>query len=198
MMLYIKNKTMKIGGKYIPCEVVSVKVDENAVIDDVEDEKGKTKKNQPVGYDPFKITVTVNFMKTSSHTVNECIEIAQRLFKTRNQSKPKLMRIVNSYVAARGITKAYFSGFSTTKDSVAEIVPGTLEFTTQRTSKVLVQKKKKSRNTSSNDKSSKSQNKTSIKESNSKTKKNMSKTAAKEKNKLYAREAKKVAKELLK
>lgn len=107
-MLYVQEKVVKLGGVYLGGQVTSVEIQEAGSVYVAQDEKGRFKKSQPVGYENGKVMVDILLEATKSASTLEQLTEMQRLFKPYGQSKPKLLPIVNEDCAARGITKVYF------------------------------------------------------------------------------------------
>ena len=97
-MLYVQEKVVKLGGMYV-----------------AQDEKGRYKKSQPVGYENAKVMIDILLEDTKTATTLEQLTEMQRLFKPYGQDKPKLLPIVNEDCAVRGITKVYFKNLTSKK-----------------------------------------------------------------------------------
>lgn len=80
-----------------------------------QDEKGRYKKSQPVGYENAKVMIDILLEDTKTATTLEQLTEMQRLFKPYGQDKPKLLPIVNEDCAVRGITKVYFKSLTSKK-----------------------------------------------------------------------------------
>ena len=107
-MLYVQEKVVKLGGIYLEGQVTSVEVQEAGSVYVAQDEKGRYKKSQPVGYENAKVMIDILLEDTKTATTLEQLTEMQRLFKPYGQDKPKLLPIVNEDCAVRGITKVYF------------------------------------------------------------------------------------------
>lgn len=118
-MLFIQEKTIKLGGVKLAGQVKSIEISETATIEDIEDDKGQTKANQPTGYEAATISVEIILEDSKSRTQEEQAAAMQNLFKAYKQDKPKLLKIVNEDCAMRGISKVYFKSL-TTKNVIAE------------------------------------------------------------------------------
>ncbi len=114
-MLYIQDKVAKLGGVILGGQVSSVEVQEAATIHTAQDDKGKVKKTQPVGYDNVKVMIDIILEDgPEGSTLDQLINM-QRLFKAEGQEQAILFPIVNEDCAARGITEVYFKSFSSKK-----------------------------------------------------------------------------------
>lgn len=118
-MLYVQEKVVKLGGVYLQGQVTSVEVQEAGSVYVAQDEKGRFKKSQPVGYENAKVMIDILLEDSKNMTTLEQLTGMQQLFKSHGQDKPKLLTIVNEDCAARGITKVYFKSL-TSKKVVAE------------------------------------------------------------------------------
>ncbi|MDE6232840.1 MAG: hypothetical protein K2M60_05775 [Lachnospiraceae bacterium] len=118
-MLLVQDNLIKLGGIKLSGQIKSISISETATIENIEDDKGKTKANQPTGYEAAKISVEFILEDSSTMTQAEQIEAMQRLFKAYGQKKAKLMRIVNEDCSVRGISKVYFQKLST-KNVISE------------------------------------------------------------------------------
>lgn len=112
-MLLVKDKMVKLGNIVIPGQVRSIDITEAAIIEDIEDDKGNVKATQPVGYEAAKVTVELILDEYRDKSAEEQIAELQKLFRPSEQKKAKLIKIVNSDCAARGISKVYFKSLST-------------------------------------------------------------------------------------
>lgn len=158
-MLYVHEKVAKLGGVYLGGQVSHVEVQEASTIYVSQDDKGKVKKTQPVGYDNAKVMIDITLEDTPSQTTIEQLTDMQRLFKTYGQTKAKLFAIVNEDCAARGITQVYFKSL-TSKNVISESKRiAALELWAPKIAGIKVVKKKKTKKKSSKKKSSKSKSK---------------------------------------
>lgn len=118
-MLIVQEKLVKLGGVKLSGQVKSIDITEAATIENIEDDKGKTKASQPTGYEAAKITVEFILEDSRTMTQEEQIGALQQLFHPYGQAKAKLLQITNDDCAARGISKVYFQQL-TTKNVIAE------------------------------------------------------------------------------
>lgn len=58
-MLYVQEKVVKLGGIYLEGQVTSVDVQEAGSVYVAQDEKGRYKKSQPVGYENAKVMIDI-------------------------------------------------------------------------------------------------------------------------------------------
>lgn len=167
-MLYVQEKVVKLGGVYLGGQVTSVEIQEAGSVYVAQDEKGRFKKSQPVGYENGKVMIDILLEATKSASTLEQLTEMQRLFKPYGQSKPKLLPIVNEDCAARGITKVYFKNL-TSKKVISEskrIV--SLELWAPNIAGIKVKKKvSKKKTTKKKSKSKKSKSKSPAKDSRS-------------------------------
>lgn len=112
-MLFIKDKMVKLGNMVIPGQVRMIDITEAAIIEDIEDDKGNVKATQPVGYEAAKVTIELILDEYRDKSVEEQIAELQKIFHPSGQKKAKLIKIVNSDCAARGVSKVYFKSLST-------------------------------------------------------------------------------------
>ncbi len=118
-MLLVQENLIKLGGVVLSGQMKSIDISEAATIENIEDDKGKTKANQPTGYEAAKISIEFILEDSKMLTQTEQISVIQRLFKPYKQKEAKLLKVVNEDCAARGISKVYFEKFST-KNQIAE------------------------------------------------------------------------------
>lgn len=139
-MIFIEQSVLKVGGVVIKGVVKSIEISENAKIDEVENEKKTQKKQQPTGYEGAKITVEMLLEKTKSMSCEEQLERMQKLFKTSDQKKAKVLNIVNKHCAARGVSKVYFKSLSS-KGAISESsMTVSLEFIEYNPSVIVIKK----------------------------------------------------------
>lgn len=140
-MLFVQEHLIKLGGVKLSGQVKSIDISETATIENIEDDKGKTKANQPTGYEAAKITVEFILEDTASMTQEEQMASMQRLFRPYGQKKAKLLQVVNEDCAARGISTVYFERLST-KNVIAESGrTATLELLAPVTGKIIIKKR---------------------------------------------------------
>jgi len=118
-MLLVQEHLIKLGGVKLSGQMKSIDISEVATIENIEDDKGKTKANQPTGYEAATISIEFILEDSKKMTQIEQISAMQRLFKPYKQKKAKLLKVVNEDCAARGISKVYFEKLGT-KNEVAE------------------------------------------------------------------------------
>lgn len=111
-MLFIQDQLIKLGGVMLSGQVKSIDITQAATIEEIQDDKGKTKASQPTGYEAAKISVDF-ILEDSDKSVLEQLADLQRLFKPYGQTAAQLLTVVNEDCAARGITEVYFKGLST-------------------------------------------------------------------------------------
>lgn len=107
-MLLVQEHLIKLGGVKLSGQMKSIDISEVAKIEDIQDDKGKTKANQPTGYEAAKVVIEFVLEDSGSMTEVEQITAMQRLFKPYGQKKAKLLKVYNEDCAARGISKVYF------------------------------------------------------------------------------------------
>ena len=118
-MLVVQEHLIKLGGVKLSGQMKSIDISETATIENIEDDKGKTKANQPTGYEAAKITIEFILEDSPGKTQEEQIKAMQRLFKPPGQKKAKLLKVSNKDCAYRGISKVYFQKLST-KNTIAQ------------------------------------------------------------------------------
>lgn len=174
-MLLVQEHLIKLGGIKLSGQMKSIEISETAKIEDIKDDKGKTKANQPTGYEAAKISIEFVLEATSKKSANKQIKEMQRLFKAPGQEKAKLIKIVNEDCAARGISKVFFEKLAS-KNTIAESKKtATLELIAPTIAGITL-KKKKSNKIKASLKEVKSKNK-----SKNKSKKNTSISPSKKK-----------------
>lgn len=182
-MIFVQDKRVKVGKYYLPGEIQAIRVEEAGKLEDKK--KGKKKlSNQPTGYEAATVEIDMIFEENGTYNLENMLRYVQRMFKTSGQKKQKKYKIVAAGINARGITEAYFNGFSTEMDGAQSWVTGTLSFVAPAISGLSVVKTKKQLAKAS------TSNKT------KKTKKNTSKSPVKSRKSTAA--AKKKAKKLVK
>ncbi len=168
-MLYVHEKVAKLGDVYLGGQVTSVEIQQAGSIYVSQDDKGKVKKSQPVGYENTKINIEILLEDMKGETTLEQLKRMQQLFKGSGQKKPKLLPIVNEDCAARGISKAYFKSLTSKKVIAKSKRVVSLELLATSIAAVKVAKKK-----------SKERSKKKGSDKKSKSKKSKSKSPAKD------------------
>ena len=141
-MLLVQDKVVKLGGVLLYGQVQSIEISAEASIDDIKPKKGKTKKNQPTGYEAAKVRIEVLLEETKKKTTVEMLQEMQRLFKKHGQKRAKLLKIVNKDCAARGISKVYFQSLTSTKVISESSRTVSLELLAPRIAGLKVKKRK--------------------------------------------------------
>lgn len=141
-MLYVHEKVAKLGGILLGGQVSSVEIQESASIYVAQDDKGKVKKTQPVGYDNAKVIIDIILEDSPEETSLEQLTNMQRLFRTNGQGQAKLFSIVNEDCAARDIFQVYFKSLSSKKVISESKRIVSLELWAPKTAVIEVVKKK--------------------------------------------------------
>lgn len=118
-MLIVQEHLIKLGGVKLSGQMKSIDISETATIENIEDDKGKTKANQPTGYEAAKVVIEFILEDSKGKTQLEQIIAMQRLFKPYGQKKAKLLKVSNEDCAARGISKVYFQKLDS-KNEISE------------------------------------------------------------------------------
>lgn len=126
-MIYVQDKRLKVGGTYLPGIIKSTKVTESGKLEDKKKGK-KTLSNQPTGWEAATIEYEIYFEEDETYTLENMIRAVQIQFKKTKQTKQKKVKIVDSYVNARGISEVYFNEFVTSGDESQSWIMGTLTF----------------------------------------------------------------------
>lgn len=148
-MLYVHEKVAKLGGVYLGGQVSSVEIQEAATIYVAQDDKGKVKQTQPVGYENAKVLIDIILEDDPEKTAIEQLTEMERLFKAPGQDRAKLFAIVNEDCAARGISEVYFKSLSS-KQIISESKRiASLELWAPKTAEIKVVKTTGSTQTSS-------------------------------------------------
>ena len=184
-MLLVQENTMKLGGVKLPGQVEKISVSETASIEDIQDDKGKTKANQPTGYEAAKVSVKIILEDSEKMTIAQQITTYQRLFKPYGQTKAKLLKLVGEDFSTRGISKVHFKQLTHDNTISQSGKTATLEFVAPTIAGIKTKKK-----SSSGSNKSKKNNK------NGKSKKNTGKSPTK--NKRNTANAKSKARQLTK
>ena len=141
-MLYVRDKVAKLGNVILGGEVTSVEITEAGSVYVAQDEKGRYKKSQPVGYENGKVNIDILLEDMSGYSTLAQLRDMQNLFKGNGQDKPKLLPIVNDDCAARGITQVYFKTLTSKKVISESKRIATLELWAPNIGKVKKRKKK--------------------------------------------------------
>lgn len=126
-MILIQDKRIKVGGIYLPGIIKSTKVSESGKLEDKKKGK-KTLSNQPAGYEAATVEYEIYFEENGVYTLPNMIRAVQRQFKKSGQTKQAKVKLVDSYVNARGISEVYFNEFVTSGEESQSWVTGTLTF----------------------------------------------------------------------
>ena len=119
----------------------NIEISQAATIENIEDDKGKTKATQPTGYEPAKITIEFILEASKHESEEEQMGKLQRLFKPYGQKKAKILKIVNEDCSARGISKVYFQSLSTQNVIAESGRTATLELLTPISAGIKTKKK---------------------------------------------------------
>ena len=87
-MLYVQEKVVKLGGVYLGGQVTSVEIQEAGSVYVAQDEKGRFKKSQPVGYENGKVMVDILLEATR----NQKARARQRTAGARRKEKKPLRK----------------------------------------------------------------------------------------------------------
>ena len=140
-MLLVQDNLLKLGGVKISGQMKNIEISQAATIENIEDDKGKTKATQPTGYEPAKITIEFILEASKHESEEEQMGKLQRLFKPYGQKKAKILKIVNEDCSARGISKVYFQSLSTQNVIAESGRTATLELLTPISAGIKTKKK---------------------------------------------------------
>lgn len=140
-MLLVQDNLLKLGGVKISGQMKNIEISQAATIENIEDDKGKTKATQPTGYEPAKITIEFILESSKHESEEEQMSKLQRLFKPYGQKKAKILKIVNEDCSARGISKVYFQSLSTQNVIAESGRTATLELLTPISAGIKTKKK---------------------------------------------------------
>ena len=140
-MLLVQDNLLKLGGIKISGQIKNIEISQAATIENIEDDKGKTKATQPTGYEPAKITIEFILEASKHESEEEQMGKLQRLFKPYGQKKAKILKIVNEDCSARGISKVYFQSLSTQNVIAESGRTATLELLTPISAGIKTKKK---------------------------------------------------------
>lgn len=179
-MLLVQENLIKLGGVKLSGQMKRIDISETAKIEDIKDDKGKTKANQPTGYEAAKISIDFILEDSETKTQVEQISEMQRLFKPYGQKKAKLLKIYNEDCAARSISKVYFqrlqsknviseSSRTVTLELLAPTIAG-IKLTAKKQAKSVAKNTKKALKNKSKSKKSKAKSPAKAKKSTSKAK----------------------------
>ena len=140
-MLLVQDNLLKLGGVKISGQMKSIEISQAATIENIEDDKGKTKATQPTGYESAKITIEFILEASKHESEKEQMDKLQRLFKPYGQKKAKILKIVNEDCSARGISKVYFQSLSTQNVIAESGRTATLELLTPISAGIRTKKK---------------------------------------------------------
>ncbi len=181
-MLLIQDNTMKLGGVKLSGQVIKISVSETATIENIEDDKGKTKANQPTGYEAAKVSISVQLEDKENQKITEQITEYQRLFKPYGQTKAKLLKVVGEDFSSRGISKVYFKQLTHDNTIAQSGKTVSLEFIAPTIAGIKTKKKSSSSKSSSKKNSKKSKSKKNTKKSPTTKKRNTTASKTKAKN----------------
>lgn len=84
-MLYVRDKVAKLGNVILGGEVTSVEITEAGSVYVAQDEKGRYKKSQPVGYENGKVNIDILLEDMSGYSTLAQLRDMQNLFKANGQ-----------------------------------------------------------------------------------------------------------------
>lgn len=166
-MLYVTEKTAKLGGVYLPGQVVSIEIQSSANIYTQQNKKGKITKMQPSGYEQAKVTIEIVLEATSSKSVDAQLKSIQSLFRAHKQKNAKKMKIVNSQCKSSGISQVYFKGIISVQEISYSKMSVSLELWAPKIAGIKVKKKKSAKKTTKKKKTKKNLNKSPAKDTQS-------------------------------
>lgn len=107
-MLYIQERVAKLGDVYLGGQVSSLEITKAASLHVAQDDKGKIKAVQPVGYEQTKVAIDIILEDSPGNTSRQQLIEIERLFKEYGQTEAKILPIVNDLCSASGISQVYF------------------------------------------------------------------------------------------
>ena len=91
-MLYVRDKVAKLGNVMLGGEVTSVEITEAGSVYVAQDEKGRYKKSQPVGYENGKVNIDILLEDMSGYSTLAQLRDMQNLFKGNGRTSRSSFR----------------------------------------------------------------------------------------------------------
>lgn len=127
-MIFMEDKTIKVGGVVLPGLVKKIEVNTTAAVDEIEVEGAAVKPRQAVGYEDGRVKIELILDATASETLQSKIEKINNIFRKKGQEIPQPIPIVSKATAAAQIDKVLFEQLTVTTDNKTEQAAATLEF----------------------------------------------------------------------
>lgn len=127
-MIFVEDKSIKVGSVVLPGVIKSVEVISEAAIDEIKVEGSAVKPKQAVGYEDAQIKIELLIADTSHQSAENKVAKIYTLFRKKGQSIPQPMNIVCKETAAAHISRIILKKVTCKKESKSDLYVATLEF----------------------------------------------------------------------
>lgn len=127
-MIYVDDKTIKVGGVVLPGLYKSLEIKAEAKVEEQEVEGSSSKPKQATGYEDAKINLEIILADGPDKTKDEKLIQIQNLFRRSGQARPEVHEIVNEHTAKRNVTRVIFKSLSTKETSKKDEITVSIEF----------------------------------------------------------------------
>lgn len=148
-MIFVDDKSIKVGGVVLPGLIKSIEVKDDARIEEQEVEGNSAKAKQAAGYEDAKVTIELILEDGPNATKKQKLDKIQNLFKKAGQEKPIVHEIINEHTASRRVKKVIFKSLGTKEESKKEQLAVSLEFWSYNTMTITATKSKSGSKTTS-------------------------------------------------
>lgn len=127
-MIFLEDKTIKVGGVVLPGLVKKVEVTTTAAVDSIEVEGSAVSPKQAVGYEDGKVKIDLILGATANESLENKIIRLETIFRKKGQTIPQPMNIVSKATAAAKIDKVIFEQLTVTEDNKTNQATAALQF----------------------------------------------------------------------
>ncbi len=134
---------IKVDNTILPGIFESLEISDDITLDEAEIEGKEKKGTQATGYDPARVTLTIQ-VDTDYNGGKSCydkLKTIQKIFKRSGQNVPEVHRIVDRHLQARGISQVLFSNLRSTENNQKDILSVSCEFIEYVAIKAKIKKK---------------------------------------------------------
>lgn len=129
-LLSFSHGRVVLGDFEIPGIIKSISIGCNVVFSEAKEDSTSGTTKTPMGWEDSTITIGMVLPTDNTSDCYKKLEDLNRIFKGLDNNKdPKIYRIVNPHLSARGVDEVVFKSLESSEDNATDIVNTNLQFT---------------------------------------------------------------------
>lgn len=129
-LLSFSHGRVVLGEFEIPGIIKSISIGCNVVFSEAKEDNNSGTTKTPMGWEDSTISIAMVLPSDKKSNCYKKLEDLNRIFKgLDNKKDPKIYRIVNPHLSARGVDEVVFKSLESSEDNSTDIVNTNLKFT---------------------------------------------------------------------